>query len=118
MRETGKLVRGLTVAMLCGIGLGACRDNGLPNRNLPLAEARHKTFRYLAYQPTTTNRPVALAGSLWIGSLPIESIPDRMLEQAGNAEGTVLYALKGRRAPYSRLYSPVGGGRWRPFLRL
>jgi hypothetical protein len=29
-----------------------------------------------------------------------------------------LYAVRGARAPYNRLYAPVGQDRWAPFLPL
>ena len=118
MRRSGDLVRALVVSAVCVLGLSGCKDNGLPDKNLPLEEARHRTFRYLAYQPNAANVPVAVAGQQWIGGLPVESIPDRLLVPVGIVEGTALYALRGRSAPYARLYSPVGEGRWRPFVRL
>jgi hypothetical protein len=118
MRRGGGAVRTWLLAVGCVVGLTACHEGGLPDRNLPLQEARHREFRYPAYQPVANNPAVAMAGRHWIRSLPIETIPDQMLVPVGAAEGTQLFALRGAREPYSRLYTPVGEGRWAPFLRL
>jgi hypothetical protein len=106
------------LALVCAAAMSACRDNGLPDRNLPLEEARAREFRYPAYQASENNAPVAMGGRHWIRSLPVETVPARMLVQIGNAEGTPLYALRGQQAPYSRLYSPVSQDRWMTYLRL
>jgi hypothetical protein len=117
MNRFGRVaVRAIAVGAVAG--LGACVDSGLPDRNLPHEAARNREFAYAAYQPTASNTPIAVAGRHWIGSLPVESIPDRMLVPVGNVEGTVIHALRGRSAPYDRLYAPVGEGRWRPYVRL
>jgi hypothetical protein len=116
-RGSGAARLGL-LAAVCIATLTACHEGGLPDRNLPLQEARHREFRYPAYQPVANNPQIALAGRHWARSLPVESIPDRLLVPVGSADGTPLYALRGARAPYSRLYSPVGDGRWVPYLRL
>jgi hypothetical protein len=115
-----KRVRGVRalVAAVAVLSLGACRDSGLPDRNLPLQEARHREFRYPAYQPTAGNTPVALAGRQWMRQLPLETIAQDMMVPVGDADGTMLYAVRGARAPYSRLYAPVGEDRWAPYLRL
>jgi hypothetical protein len=106
------------LALACAAGLAACRDSGLPDRNLPYDEARTRQYGFTAYQPTAGNAPVALAGRHWIRSLPVETIPDRLLEPVGMADGTQLHAVRGSRAPYSRLYARVGPDRWAPYLRL
>lgn len=109
----------LWVAVLAAtVGLAACKDSGLPDRNLPIDDARHREFRYPAYQPTADNQPVAHAGRHWIRSLPVESIPSSLLEPVGGEGGMQLYAVRGSRPPYSRLYTPVGEDRWAPLLRL
>ena len=104
--------------LVLAVALTACRDSGLPDRNLPLMDARNREYSYEAYQPAPNAMPVALAGSNWMRSLPMVTIPPRLLAPVGNADGTVLYALRGRSAPYDRLYSPAGDDRWRPFLPL
>jgi hypothetical protein len=98
--------------------LGACRDSGLPDRNLPLPEARHRQYSFVAYQPVADNAPVALAGRHWMRSLPVETIPGARLEPVGAVGATQLYAMRGARAPYSRLYAPVAEDRWAPYLPL
>jgi hypothetical protein len=110
--------RRVILAAACVAGLAACRDSGLPDRNLPLPEARHRQYSFVAYQPTANNPPIALAGRHWLRSLPVETIPAARLVPVGVAEGTQLYALRGARAPYSRLYAPVGEDRCAPYLRL
>ncbi|HSJ24607.1 MAG TPA: hypothetical protein VK929_08070 [Longimicrobiales bacterium] len=102
-----------SVAVLTG-----CRDSGLPDRNLPLEEARHRQFSYPAYQPVADNAPVAAAGRHWLRSSAVETIPSAMLEPVQATGGTQLYAVRGSRAPYARLYAPVGPDRWAPMLRL
>jgi hypothetical protein len=109
-----KRVMGIVAIM----GLAACQDVGLPDRNLPLQEARHRQYGYPTYQPAAEQEQIAAAGRHWMASLPVERIPDRLLVPVGNTNGTPLYALRGSDAPHSRLYARAGDGRWRPFLRL
>lgn len=108
----------LAVALLCATTLTACRDNGLPDRNLPLDEARHRELRYPVYESSRAVAPVALGGRHWVPAAPAESVPARMLVQVGNAEGTLLFARRGEAAPYARLYAPVGTDRWLPYVRI
>ncbi|HSJ06167.1 MAG TPA: hypothetical protein VK936_05655 [Longimicrobiales bacterium] len=108
----------LWIAVTAVVGLAGCKDSGLPDRNLPIDQARHREFGYPAYQPTADNPPVAHAGRHWIRSLPLESIPAGLLEPVGGADGLQLYALRGSRPPYTRLYTPIGEDRWAPLLRL
>jgi hypothetical protein len=107
----------LVLAMTSVLGLTACRDSGLPDRNLPLQEARHRQYSFVAYEPAN-QPPIAFAGRHWIRSLPIETIPVARLEAVGAVDGTELFALRGARTPYSRLYAPAGEDRWAPYLRL
>jgi hypothetical protein len=82
-------------------GAGRCGGSvgvpglGLPDRNLPLEEARHREFRYPAYQPAADNAPVAHGRPALDPSLPVETIPSQLLVPVGNAKGTQLYALRG-----------------------
>ena len=62
----------------CGTILGGCRDSGLPGKNLPLQEARHREFRYPSYQRTPESVPVAAVGYHWIPGPPPETIPERL----------------------------------------
>jgi hypothetical protein len=118
MRGVRGLVRPWLLVLAGTIGLGACTDSGLPDRNLPIEEARHREFSYPAYQPAAGVVPVALAGRHWIRSLPVETIPRQLMVPVGAADGVTLYAVRGARAPYSRLYAPVAQDRWAPYLRL
>ncbi|MGH7447964.1 MAG: hypothetical protein ACREK1_01725 [Longimicrobiales bacterium] len=106
------------VAIACAVTLSACRDNGLPDRNLPLAEAQQREFRYPVYQPSQNNPALAMGGRHWIRSLPVETVPARMLVHVGTVEGTQLFARRGEEAPYTRLYSPLSRNRWSPYVRL
>jgi hypothetical protein len=106
------------LALAAVVGLTACRDSGLPDRNLPFQEARNRQFAYPAYQPLANNAPVAAAGRHWIRSAAVEQIPAGKLVPVATADGVQLYAVRGARAPYSRLYAPVGQDRWAPFLPL
>jgi hypothetical protein len=114
-----KAARACVTAALCVIGLAGCKDNGLPNKNLPIEEARHRELNpYPAYQPMAGTTPVAVGGRDWMPSLPVEQIPARLLQPVGSVEGTALYALRGDAAPYGSLYASEGGNRWRPYLRI
>ena len=106
------------LVIICAAGLTACEDVGLYDRNLPIDQARERQFGYRVYQPTANSPAVAMAGRHWLRAAPIQDIPAHMLTQVGNAEGTVLYALRGQQAPYSTLYSPVSQDRWATYLRL
>jgi hypothetical protein len=108
----------VAIALAAVIGVAGCKDSGLPDRNLPVEEARQREYRYPAYQPAADPAPVAAAGRLWIRSLPVETIPTHLLVPVADAEAVQLYALRGARAPYGRLYAPVGDGTWTPYLRL
>jgi hypothetical protein len=111
--------RACVTTALCVVGLAGCRDNGLPDKNLPVEEARHRYIQpYLSYQAMAATTPVAIGGREWMPSLPVETIPARMLQPVGSAEGTTLFALRGDEAPYSSLYASEGGDRWRPYLRI
>jgi hypothetical protein len=112
----GRMRLGLAV-VVCVAGLTACKDSGLPDRNLPLEEARNRVFPFPAYEPLASNPPVAAGGRHWVRSAAAETIPANRLEPVASAGGTQLYAVRGSRAPYSRLYAPAGQqNRWYPFL--
>ena len=109
--------RGLIV-LIGVLALAGCKDNGLPGKNLPLAEARHRETSYPLYERTPDAQPVAAAGLNWMPSQTVEQIPDAMLEPVGNAGDTPLFAVRSDEPPYDRLYAPVASGEWRPFLSL
>jgi hypothetical protein len=117
MREVRGSTR-LMMLVLLGVALTACKDSGLPDRNVPLQEARHRQYSYPTYQPLANNAPVAAAGRHWVRSAAVEEIPAGVLVPVASVDGTQLYAVRGAQAPYSRLYAPVGTNRWAPYLRL
>jgi hypothetical protein len=98
--------------------LSACRDSGLPDRNLPLAAAEQRTFGYPTYQPMgqALTEVWELDGRRWQLSGHIEAIPQGQLRSVANANGTSMYALQWDEAPVDQLYTPVGEGRWRVVL--
>jgi hypothetical protein len=106
------------VAVLAVLPLG-CRDVGLPDRNLALDQAQHRTSSYPAYQPYAGEVEVwEVAGQRWQATAPIETNESRLLQSVANASGTPVYALAWDRAPYDRLYTPVGENRWRVIERV
>lgn len=115
-----KAVRGRLgmLALACVAVLTACKDSGLPDRNLPFQEARNRQFAYPAYQPLANAAPVAAAGRHWLPSAAVEQIPSNVLVPVATVDGRQLYAVRGAQAPFSRLYAPAGPGRWTPYLRL
>jgi hypothetical protein len=117
MKGTGG-VRGVVVVLAMAAGLTACRDSGLPDRNLPLQEARHRQYTYPAYQPLANNAPVAAAGRHWLRSSAVETIPAGVLVPVAAVDGTQLYAVRNARTPHDRLYARLGEDRWAPYLRI
>jgi hypothetical protein len=106
------------LALVLATGVTACKDSGLPDRNLPFEEARNRQYGYPVYQPLAGNVPVAAAGRHWLRSAEVMTIPGGIMEPVAAAEGTQLYTVRGTRAPYDRLYAPLGQDRWAPYLRL
>lgn len=118
MKRRGAAMRVWLIATICMTGLSACRDNGLPDRNLPLEEAQTREYGYQVYQPSAATPAIAMGGRHWLRSETVESIAGHVLEPVGTAEGTQLFAPRGDQAPYSRLYAQVGQDRWALYLRL
>jgi hypothetical protein len=118
MKRRGPVPRAWLVALACVVALSACRDNGLRDRNLPLAEAQHREFRYAVYEPAQDASVVAVGGRHWMRSHAVEPIADHVLVPVTGADGAQLYARRGEQAPYSRLYAQVSRGHWAPYLRL
>lgn len=112
------VVRTWVLVAAGAMSLAACRDNGLPDRNLPLQDARHRTYGYPTYEPVAGNAPVDVGGRHWMASLPVQTIPARLLVPVGGSDVVPLYALRGEQAPYSTLYAQMGPDRWRPYLRI
>jgi hypothetical protein len=118
MRAVRGNARLAMLAVACAATLAGCKDSGLPDRVVPLQEARHRQYGYAVYQPLANNAPVAAAGRHWARSAAVEEIPAGVLIPVASADGTQLYAVRGAQAPYSRLYAPVGPNRWAPYPRL
>lgn len=118
MKRRGAALRVWLTAIVCAAGLSACKDNGLPDRNLPLEEAQTREYGYSVYQQSAEIPAVAMGGRHWLRSETVESIARHVLEPVGSAEGTQLFARRGEQAPYSRLYAQVGQDRWALYLRL
>ena len=113
---SGTRLRGWGLLLLASTAaLSSCRDSGLPDRNLPRAEAEQRTYGYPAYQdvgPALTEI-WELDGRRWQLSAQVASIPQAQLRSVANANGTAMYALQWDQPPMDRLYTPVGENRWR-----
>ena len=118
MKRGGAALRLGLVAIACAAGLSACRDNGLPDRNLPLQEAQHREYGYPVYQSSSETPAIAMGGRHWMRSHAVETIAPHVLVPVGAAEGTQLFARRGEQAPYSRLYAQLAPDRWALYLRL
>jgi hypothetical protein len=116
MKRTGGAARAALVTMAL-VGLSACKDSGLPDRNLPIQEARQREYGYPVYERAPDATAVAAAGRNWIRSAAVESIPAGLLVPVEGAD-VQLYAVRGATAPYDRLYAPAGPDLWAPYLRL
>jgi hypothetical protein len=111
--RAARLTRSLLAAALGATLLAGCRDNGLPDRNLPLDQAASRTYNYPAYQPYAGEVEVwELGGRRWQAGAQVETIEARLLQAVANANGTAVYALVWDREPHDRLYTPVGENRW------
>lgn len=107
-----------TAAVLLAGATAGCVDSGLPDRNLPRAEAVHRTYSYPAYQAAATSEVWDFAGRRWQALGTVETIDPALLRQVANANGTVLFALNTDQEPYTQLYTPMGANRWRPIAAL
>ncbi len=94
-------------AVLAAVGAGACRDSGLPDRNLPLTDAMERPFRYGTYDNAGAVRPVTAAQREWVAAGPAQRIPDNLLVavEAGSRD---VFRLATEEAPYTRLYVRSG----------
>jgi hypothetical protein len=103
------------VVLLACTGLVACRDSGLPDRNLPRAEAEQRAYGYPVYQPlgAALTEIWELNDRRWQLSAHVETIAATALTSVANANGTAMYALNWDQPPYDRLFTPVGENRWR-----
>lgn len=112
----GRRFGGWGLVVVAGsLALGACRDSGLPDRNLPRAEAEHRSYGYPVYQALAPALAEVwdLDGRRWQLSAHVETIAASQLRSVANANGTAMYALRWDEQPLDRLYTPVGEDRWR-----
>lgn len=110
-RGVARALAAVAVAAAAGTG---CVDSGLPDRNLPKAQAEHRTYGYPVYQVAATAPEVwDIGGRRWVAGAAVETIEQTQLRAIANANGTPVYALSWDQEPFDRLYSPVGGNRWR-----
>jgi hypothetical protein len=125
--------RSLLLAALGTLVLSGCKESiGQP---LPLEEARQAGWSYPVYEmtpppaqdPASPGRPIEADGRLWTGRDAAHRfygpgygtrIPQAQLRSIGTYGGVELYALTHDSPPYSRLYSPLGPGRWREYQML
>jgi len=99
--------------------LAGCRDNGLPDRNLPLDEAEQRTYGYPLYQTFAQGAGEwEFAGQRWQETAPVVTIEPRLLQPVDTAAGIPVYALAWDRPPYDRLYAPAGENHWRVIERV
>jgi len=90
------------------LALTACRDSGLPGKNLPLEEARTKPFRYSVYDATADLPAAEVDGRTWRAAGPAESIPASLLTPVEAGAGHEMFALTTDPPPRARLYMKTG----------
>lgn len=111
------------LALLVLIGATGCVDSGLPGKNLPLAEARHREWSYPLYQeavqPSGLPDLISFDGRTW--ALQAMNWPEMGLEGAltrdptllqavPTAAGASLEALAWDEAPYDQLFMATPAG--------
>ena len=111
-----------TVAL---VGLSACKDSGLPDRNLPIEDAEHRAPDALVQAVHPESRPEAEGadahGGLSMATRPVtigdqtfaaSGMPATMdasgLTQVGTVGGMGFFAARGDGAPYDVLYMAHG----------
>ncbi len=101
------------VVAIAGLALGACKDSGLPGKNLPLNEGMQAEWRYAAYEKTPAAAKVmTLEGHRWQITGAQETVPTRMLRSVATVNGAEVFSLKWDEAPYDRLYTAGENGRY------
>jgi hypothetical protein len=104
------------------LALGACRDSGLPDRNLPISEAENRPFRYAVYDaaaPAVAAQSVIQADSArWMIAGGAEPIRAALMTPVAAEGGAQVFAPAWERAPYDRLWIQVGDGMYKPLQRL
>lgn len=118
MAGYGRLKRGAALlAVLAAVG---CKDSGLPDRNLPLEEARHRVWSYPLYDVVVAPGLPLLVNvdeTVWalqarpaFYSLESAIVPETMTNTA-TAGRAALQALTWDEAPFDRLYASTEAGR-------
>ena len=96
---------GLRAALGLGIlSATACKDSGLPGKNLPVAEAESKPMEYALYDGSLNVAAVRFGDHDWLAAGPTEQIQEQLLTRVGEDGGRDVFALLTDRAPYTRLY--------------
>jgi hypothetical protein len=108
----------LVAAAIAVLAAAGCKDSGLPDRNLPLEEARHRQWSYPLYDmvvapglPLLVNVDEtmwALQAAPAFYSLGAPSVPEHMLRAATAGGPVALRALSWDDAPFDRLYAGAG----------
>ena len=104
------------IARLAALGsiilMGACKDSGLPGKNLPHAQAQVSEWRYPVYQAIAESETLyQVDGRRWQLTGAMETVPRDMLQQVGEGGGLTLHALKWDKAPFDRLYTARPDGK-------
>ncbi len=100
-----------TVLAVAGLLMGACKDSGLPGKNVPLAQAEQAEWRYAAYEKTAAaSKVLSLGDQSFQFTGATEHVPERMLKSVATVEGAAMYSLKSDEAPYDRLFTAAQGG--------
>ena len=106
------------------VGLAACKDSGLPDRNLPFDEAAHRAPDALvqAVHPetrpdagtdahggmSTATRPIAIGEQTFVAAGQPSNMDAAALTRVGGVGGMSFFAATGDDAPYDRLYMAHG----------
>lgn len=117
----GSRRRTLVLALLAMLGAAGCKDSGLPDRNLPLEEARHRVGAYPVYQMAGaipgTPQLITMNETTWAlqappayYSLGTASVPSRLLRAGGG--DAVLSTMVWDETPFDRLYAGAGAPMW------
>jgi hypothetical protein len=107
--EGGSMVlRGRTIGLITLVmAFAACRDSGLPGKNLPLEEARTRVFPYSVYDAAENVAPVRFQDRTWMVAGPPVSMDARLLRALEGEGERAVFALATDSEPYTRLYVRV-----------
>jgi hypothetical protein len=115
---------GLAMAAIASAAMACAPPSGM---NEPVDQARIGS-PYPVYQAaaplTEPGRFIAADGRRWVaydapspvyGADHGVEIDARLLQPLGTVDGVQLHVRANERAPYTRLYAPLGPGRWREY---